>query len=91
MYVHHSIHFFTSDCCSLMLVKEFEKDDDPEAGLDESSTATYGCEEIQTPQAGASVTTASPVSSLCFTPSHIVFIHAHSGTNHGRVLELKNI
>ena len=55
MYVHLSTRFSTSDCCSLILVEQFEKDDDPEAGLDESFAATYGCEEMQTPQAGASV------------------------------------
>jgi len=55
MYVYLSTHCFTSDCCPLILVEQFEIDDDPEAGLDESSGAIYGREEIQTPQTGVLV------------------------------------
>jgi len=55
MYVYLSTHCFTSDCCPLILVKQFEIDDDPKADLDESSGAIYGHEEIQTPQTGVLV------------------------------------
>ncbi|KIJ97242.1 hypothetical protein K443DRAFT_10019 [Laccaria amethystina LaAM-08-1] len=73
-------------------IKQFEIDDDPKAGLDEFSSATYGREEIRTSQAGPmcpsqgnevlhmNYSLTGEFSLSC--PPHITFIHAHS-TNHG--------
>jgi hypothetical protein len=44
-----TVPFLTCSDCSSLIVEQFEEEDDPEAGLDESSSAAYEHEEIWTP------------------------------------------